>query len=525
MINANTLYLLLPEIVLIGVATWIFLGGALFPHRTSWSWTAAAGVILAAFALFRQHNFGKLLDGSLEREFSGPIVMDGFALAVRWGILIAGLLFVLLASQSEDDPPAAEYTGSLLLIVAGLMLTAVANELTLLFLGLELVSIPTYVVLYLGRRDAAGQESTIKYFFLSILSSALLLYGFSFLYGVAGSTQLSILYERLKENSDAVHALLPAAHLGLVLVFVGLGFRMAAVPFHFYAPDVYQGASNANAGLLSTLPKIAGLVGLTRVIVASMPESGDATGHMGWKIAVAVAVLTMTVGNLLALWQDNVRRLLAYSSIAHGGYMLIGVAVALAGGPEGLSAALLYLAVYIVATTGAFAALAYLGRRGRQIDGLDELAGLGKTHPLIASALVLFMFSLAGVPPLAGFWGKFNLFFNALGGSMPENLRTWFIVLAVIGVLNSAISLGYYLRVVATMYFRPPLAAHKGQGGLGAFSATLICAVLALALGLFPGPLTDVTRHAGHAALLVAPAESATPAKLGQLEVPAALPR
>ncbi len=528
MTDSNTINLLIPEILLVLMATWIYVGGAFFPSRKSWSWTAAGGIALAAVALYRQQLPNYSLGETSVPVLLGPIVQDGFGLAVRFGILIAGFLFVLLSSQSEEDPPTPEYTGSLLLVLAGLMITSVAADLTLLFLGLELVSIPTYVLLFLGRRDGAGQEATIKYFFLSILSSAILLYGFSFLYGVAGSTQLSALYNRLSENSETVVALMPALHLGLVLVMAGLAFRFAAVPFHFYAPDVYQGTSNVNAGLLSTMPKIAGLVAVTRVVIAAMPEAGAATNHFGWKLAIAMAIMSMTVGNLLALWQDNIRRLLAYSSIAHSGYILVGVAVALAGwrvnnsaaldqqpeGTDGLSAALFYLAVYVTATTGTFAALAYLSRRGRQVDGVDELAGLGRTHRWIAPALALFMFSMAGIPPLAGFWGKFSLFFSTLG-SVPPELRNWFIMLSVVGVLNSAISLAYYLRVVSVMYFRPPLAAPKAQGGMGALAATLICAVLVLVLGVYPAPLARITRSAARAAMIppMPPVIESLPAK------------
>jgi NADH-quinone oxidoreductase subunit N len=387
------------------------------------------------------------------------------------------------------------------------MLVATGYDLVLLFLGLEMVSIPTYVVLYLGRRDASGQEATAKYFFLSILSSALLLYGFSFLYGLAGGTRLDYLHKALSNLphlSDATAAMyLKLAPLAMLLVFAGLGFRMTAVPFHFYAPDVYQGTSHPNAGLLSTLPKIAGLLALVRIIVASMP--GAELQGLGWRIALVMSVLTMTLGNVLALWQDNIRRLLAYSSIAHGGYMLIGVAVGLAtaasGEPSvspkinGIGSALFYLAVYCLATIGAFAALNYLGSQDRQVDGVDELTGLGRTRPLAALALAVSMFSLAGVPPLAGFWGKFTLFTGALevGGA----LRPWFVALAVIGVLNAAIAMAYYLRIIATMYFRAPVTTVKAEGGPGTWLAMVVSTVLVLAAGICPGPAMTAADQAG----------------------------
>ena len=427
MTTTDTIYLLLPEIVLVAMATWIYVGGAFSPIRRSWSWSALSGIGLAALALFRQPaaDAGRRPGGGRQFQFSapflsGPLVIDGFSTVALWGILVAGLLFVLIGTQTEEDPPTAEYTGSLLLIVAGLMITAVANDLVLLFLGLELVSIPTYVVLYLGRRDAAGQESTIKYFFLSILSSALLLYGFSFLYGVAHSTDLVQLSKRMTELApQEIAGLLPAVRLGLVLVLAGLGFRLAAVPFHFYAPDVYEGTSNANAGLLSTLPKIAGLAVLVR-IPGGHARAGGVPSHLGWKLVVAISILTMTVGNLLALWQDNIRRLLAYSSIAHAGYLMIGVAVGLAvRAALGRNARRLLRRRVLPGRlrAGHDRGLCRAGlprpsspptRRRRRIGGLGAFASLGRRGAGRYSCSVCRAFRR-----WPAFWGKFNLFLGA----------------------------------------------------------------------------------------------------------------
>jgi NADH-quinone oxidoreductase subunit N len=292
--------------------------------------------------------------------------------------------------------------------------------------------------LSLGRRDPAGQEAAVKYFYLSILSSGVLLYGLSFLYGTTGTMQIA----------DALHP--PAAtgfdllsKLAMVLVVAGLCFRVTAVPFHFYAPDVYQGTIQANAALLSVLPKAAGLVALVRLVVIGMPEIGP----YAWKIFLVISIVTMTLGNVLALWQENVRRLFAYSSIANAGYMLIGLAVGLASGTasgfwDGVGATFFYLCVYAAATLGAFAVFAYLGRERQQVESVDELAGLGRTHPMMAAALAVCMFSLAGLPPAAGIWGKLMLFGSALNVQSAEGgpLRPWFIALAVVGVLNAAVA-------------------------------------------------------------------------------------
>lgn len=474
-----TIQLLTPEIVLIAAAVAIYMGGAFFDARRLWSWIAGGAVALAAAALWTQH--GPAVAG-------GPLNLDSLAWHGRWLALGVGLLLVLLASRPLSFEGTSEYVASLLLTVAGLMLVVGAGELVLLFVGLELISIPTYVLLYLSRRDAECQESTVKYFFLSVLSSAILLYGFSFLYGVAGSTDLTAVRAMLGDPATLPTGFTAFAKLALALIFAGLCFKIAAVPFHFYAPDVYQGTTHPNAALLSVVPKAAGLVAMVRILVVAMPGMEP----YSWRVVLVVSMLTMTLGNVLALWQDNLRRLLAYSSIAHAGYMLIGLAVALATGNapgdwNGVTAMGFYLATYAAATLGAFAVLEHLGRPERRIDGVEELAGLGRTRPLAAALLDVFMFSLAGVPPLAGFWGKLLLFGSAL--SVDSGEQWWFTGLAIVGVLNAAIAAAYYLRIVAVMYFRTPLATPRAEGGLGAWCAAVACAVLVVVIGLYPGPL------------------------------------
>ncbi len=275
-------------------------------------------------------------------------------------------------------------------------------------------------------------ESGTKYFFLSVLSSGLLLYGFSFLYGSAGSLSLVEIRSALASSGELTGTA-AFAPLALVLIFAGLGFRLTAVPFHFYAPDVYQGTTNPNAGLLAVAPKIAALVALVRIAGVAMPG----TERLGWQVALALAMITMTLGNVLALWQNNVRRLMAYSSVAHAGYMLIGLAVgfAVSGGAaeatnfDGIGAAFFYMLVYAAATAGTFAALTYLGGDDGELDTVDQLAGLTRNHPKTALAMAIFMFSLTGLPPLAGFWGKFTLFTGALGHRRPHARRKQLVAL------------------------------------------------------------------------------------------------
>lgn len=494
--SSDTLIFLLPEIILIIVASLVYVVGAFVERPALWTWVGAATIVAAAVPLF-SNDAGTVGTG---------VATDELALFTRALSLGAGLLLVLLSARSADPRLAAEYVGSLLLTVAGAMLVGTAQDLVLIFLGLELISIPTYVLLYLGRGSSAAKESAAKYFYLSILSSAVMLYGFSFVYGVGGSTSLVEVRASMTAALAEPTKFLELASLATVLLFAGLGFKIAAVPFHFYAPDVYQGTNYANAALLSVLPKIAGLVALVRIVAVALPGEEST----GWRLAMILAALTMTVGNVLALWQDNLRRMLAYSSVANVGYMLIGLAVGLVSAErsetpalDGIAAMLFYLVAYIVATMGAFAALAYLGRPDRQIGLLDELAGLFKTQPLIACCLAVSMFSLSGIPPLAGFWGKFALFFGALtipGEPGGESIKLWFVGLAVLGALNAAISAGYYLRVIAVAYFRPPRGALPAMGGAGPWMVAVICAVLTIGLGFVPRPLWEHSNEASRQA-------------------------
>jgi NADH-quinone oxidoreductase subunit N len=478
-----TLRILTPEIILIVAAVAIYLGGAFFTApsaRRTWSWIAGVAMALAA-AFLAMQPASVVADGSFS--------LDALAWFGRWMALGFGGLLVLLASRPLESDDTPEYVGSMLLTIAGLMLVAGANELILLFVGLELISIPTYVLLYLGCRDARCQEATVKYFFLSILSSAILLYGFSSLYGAAGSTELSSIRAVLSSATAMSAGFAPFVKLAFVLIFAGLCFKIAAVPFHFYAPDVYQGTTYPNATLLSVVPKAAGLLVMVRLLVMSMPS----VGPQAWQVVLVISILTMTLGNVLALWQDNLRRLLAYSSIANAGYLLIGLAAALAtgnaSGPwNGVAALGFYLTAYAAATIGAFAVLEHLGRADRCLDGVEELAGLGRTRPLASALLALFMFSLTGVPPLAGFWGKLLIFGSAINVGGP-----WFIALAIVGALNAAVAAAYYLRIVAVMYFRTPLATPQAQGGRGAWWAAIVCALVVVVIGNVVDPALLMT--------------------------------
>jgi NADH-quinone oxidoreductase subunit N len=510
-VETNTLIMLMPEIFLVLLATWMFVGGTFANSRTFWSAYAAISYIIVGYILFRhgQHFEGVFGAGDAYAP-RGPLAYDLLGYVLRWLALAVGLLSTLSVSHSLRKIVTCETLGLIMLAVAGSMIVAQANELVLIFVGLELISIPTYILLFIGRAGRAGAEATAKYFFLSILASALLLYGFSFLYGMTGTTTLfnsgdaPSIREALAEQVQSDNPLMILAPLALVLIFAGLGFRMAAVPFHFYAPDVYQGTTNVNAGILAVLPKIAGGVLLLRLAAVALPPS---MAISAWPFMLVIAILTMTIGNVCALWQTNLRRMMGYSSIAHAGYMLIGLTVAIAtrslgdGQPSfgGMTALVFYLIIYAFGALGTFAVLAHLSSDDREVSTVEELAGLNKSRPTAAGLMAVFMFSLAGIPPLAGFWGKLTLFNSAVSVALnveDSTLSTWMIVLAVAGSLNAAIAAAYYLRVVAAMYFRPATVTFSRPGAVGGLAAAAICCVVTVLLGLSPESMLRSARQA-----------------------------
>jgi NADH-quinone oxidoreductase subunit N len=487
---AASFALIIPEIVLVAAACLLFIGGTFRASRNLWAFVASASLIVAGVTL----GFTPLSeDSSGPAAYAGPLFNDRLALVISWLAIIGGLVLALVSWHEVPDAQAADYYGCLLLIVAGLALTASSNELVTLFVSLELISIPSYVLLYLPRLSRASQEAAMKYFLLSTFSSALLLFGFSYLYGLAGTTNIPAMLDALTRE-DPAH--LPAVVLiALVLVVAGLGFRITAVPFHYYAPDVYQGVSTGAAALLSFVPKVAGFTALIRIL--GLVDAGKAGNGIGlgdqapiffWILAVA----SMTLGNVLAILQQNIKRLLAYSSVAHAGYMLIGLAVAypLNARSEGLSstdavsAIIFYLAAYGAMTVGAFAVLSFLSHPAQTIEMEDELAGLGQRRPGIALLLGIFLFSLIGIPLTAGFAGKLLLFMNALAESGGyDNLFRW---LALLGAVNAAIGAYYYLRILAKMYLFPPTTAFTKATSIPGLLALLICAAVTIGFGCYP---------------------------------------
>lgn len=441
----------------------------------------------------------------VEATSLAPFLSDSLVSFVRLVTTVTGVVLVLINWNQTSERDAAESHACLLFILAGANLIALANDLVMLFLALELVSIPTYLFLYLARRDRSGQEATLKYFLLSVFSSALVLYGFSFLYGVAGTTNLTALHQVLKNHQ--LTAMPVMLLLSIVSIVAGLAFRITAVPFHFYAPDVFQGTANSAAALLSFVPKVAGFIALVRILgepritVANHWSLAELSGEMLFLLAIA----TMFVGNLLALLQKNVRRLLAYSSIAHAGYMLVGLSVAVstpqinddatavsAGSVGGLPALLFYLGIYGVTTLGVFALIASLSRPERPLETSDDLAGLSKTHPAGAFLAAVLLFGLTGLPPTAGFLGKLTLFLSAWNHGTDLGRR-----LAVCLAINAAIAAWYYLRLIGVMYLQPSRDDTRRATGVPAFVGVSLCAVASIALFFAPDWLWQALQRVG----------------------------
>jgi NADH-quinone oxidoreductase subunit N len=494
----------IPEAVLLVFACVLFVGATLRRGDRHW-WGGVALVGLAATALAAVAQ-PRLSAAELVSTVS-PVWPDDLAVFTRVLALIGGAVLVLISWDEVPDAVAGEFHACLLLIVAGTSLAGAANELITLFVALELVSIPTYVLLYLPRTDRSAQEAAVKYFLLSIFSSALLLLGFSYLYGLTGTTNLPAMLDAFAPAEASAAGPPALALVAVVLIVAGLGFRITAVPFHFYAPDVYEGAPTSGAALLAFIPKVAGFVALIRLLGYS---GADVHASLTLKMHVPLllwilAAITMTLGNVVALWQDNLQRILAYSSVAHAGYMLIGLTTApyLGGAATGgVGAVLFYLVAYGAMTLGAFGVLSLLNSAGRRVETVDDLAGLGRSHPRLALLMALFLFSLIGLPLTAGFTGKLLLFWGAVDvGTQLSGKAGWLYgLLAVVGMLNAATGAYYYLRIIAVMYLRTAIHPLGQPRSRPAWVALWACAAVTVWLGVYAQPLQPLVRSAAAAA-------------------------
>lgn len=466
---------LLPEIILAVAAMAVLMYGVFTPETEGSAqtagWLAAAVLVAAMLAVMWQPHGGAFFEGSF--------VVDSFARFMKVLMLIGAAATLILAFNEFRDQKTLkfEYPVLILLATTGMMTMISAGDLITLYLGLELQSLALYVVAAFRRDDVRSSEAGLKYFVLGALSSGMLLYGASLIYGFAGSTGFAAIATAAAAPGAAQNLLLI---FGLVFLLAGIAFKISAVPFHMWTPDVYEGAPTPVTAFFAAAPKVAAMALLVRVSVTAFPGIKPQ-----WQqIMVFLAIASMVLGAFAAIGQTNIKRLMAYSSIANVGYALIGLA---AGTAEGTQGVLIYMAIYVVMTVGAFACILSMRRNDGAVEDISALAGLAQTNLPMAFALAVFMFSLAGIPPLAGFWAKFYVFLPAV--------QAGFYTLAVIGVVASVIGAYYYLRVVKIMFFDDPaeklLPPRVTEGAVMALTALLV-----LFYVVRPGPLVDAAAAA-----------------------------
>jgi len=467
------------HLVVAGIVVMIldpFLG----PTRKRWlGWVAFVGALLALFSVHVAYD-------SRGPAYDNLISTDVFSIFVHAVVILAALLAILgsLDYLEREGIQRGEYYALILFATAGMGILAGANELVTAFIGLEMSSISTYVLVGFRRRSTESNEASMKYFLLGSFATAFFLYGIAMVYGATGTTYVDKVQAMLEGSSTIP----PLAMLGLGLIFVGLGFKVVIAPFQVYGPDVYQGAPTPVTALLSSAPKVATFAAMLRVFYVSF---GMVSEFWFWVIWIS-AVLTLFIGNLAALVQTNVKRMLAYSSIAHAGYILVGFA---ASTTLGVAAVLFYLAAYVLMKVGAFLIVTHLGQRGETRLEIQDYAGLGSKEPVLAACFSLFLLSLLGLPATAGFLGKFFAFQSALDSHSTHG--TAIIWLVVIAAINSVIGAYYYLRVIISMYFAEPAENYVPSSVAPALGfAIFVAAAGTLYLGLLPAQVLDFARTA-----------------------------
>ncbi|MBI3092494.1 MAG: NADH-quinone oxidoreductase subunit N [Candidatus Tectomicrobia bacterium] len=416
--------------------------------------------------------------GTRTSTFSNMFLVDGVALFFKFIFLLATALVILVSLRYLDIEGVnlGEYYAMILFATLGMMIMAAGNELITIYLSLELMVISTYVLCGFIRRDRRSTEAAVKYFLLGIFTSAILLYGMALLYGLTGTTNLTEIGRALQAKNLGAN---PALLLAMIFLAAGLGFKVAAVPFHMYVPDVYEGSPTPIAAFISVGPKAAGFAVLARLFLVSLPAIRPQWGTLLW----VLCVMTMTLGNLVAMKQSNIKRMLAYSSIAHAGYVLIGLVVA---NEIGLASVVLYMFVYAFMNIGAFSMVILMCKRGDRGERIEDFRGLARSHPWAAIAFLVFFLSLAGIPPTGGFIGKFYLFSAAIQAN--------YVWLAVIGVANSALSVYYYFRVTMLMYMSDPSGEIRLTLSPSLVFALAVMVIGTLAIGLYPSPLIAAAR-------------------------------
>ncbi len=523
---------ILPELVILiaaGIALILGLSRNDKVRRTT-QVVAAAGLLVAlyfALGIATSHNtiawyYSFFPDLTACAEGVSPVGLYVGVLACA-----IGFLSILAAwdMPSQSEPAATdrnfrgEFYAMMLFSIAGVSMIGKVNDLILLFIVLELVSIPTYILVTTGRGQIVAQEAGIKYFFLGALSAAIYLFGFSYLYGYAGTTRFGSAVDGtgiagVFARDIAAHTVPMIAVIGLLMVIIGVAYKIAAVPLHFYTPDVYQGAATPVTAFLAFAPKAAGFVAIiTMLDLTGWNFANNGAGPLGAALAgalIVMSVLTMTIGNVLALLQRNVKRMLAYSSIAHSGYMLAGLVAGRAFGAgvydpakDGVSATLFYLGAYSIMNLGAFAVLIYMQGKADAGEEIDDLAGISKTHPVASFAMMICMFSLIGMPFTIGFYAKLYI--------VQSVLATGHTTLAVVVMINAAIAAAYYLKIIAAMYLRDAWNPFSVRRAFVPRIAAFVCTAGVILLGFMPGPLLRISNYPSDTAKTAA---AEAPAKL-----------
>jgi len=470
-------YVILPFVIVAGWGVLLmFVDLFMSDDKRTWApWLTIVGLFAALVVSVSQWNNG---GGTFAVAGGSPMVMvDNFAVFLNVTLVLAGIFSLLISinfleGQALDKP---EYYMLLLFSISGMMLMGMANDLILIFIALELLSIPLYILSGFAWPKLKSEESALKYFLLGAFSSGVFVFGIALTYGATGTTSLPQIFEHISVNS--------ALGVGAIaFLLVGLAFKVGAAPFHMWTPDVYEGAPTSVTAFMSVGAKVAGFAALLRILVVAFPHIGDT-----WVGAVAIlATLTLIVGNVVAIAQSNIKRMLAYSSIAHAGYILIAVAAS-ANSADGVSAALFYMFAYLFSNLGAFAIVIAMEKRDDMGTALDDYKGLWKRSPAMALAMAVFMLSLAGIPPTGGFVGKLFVFRTAVEANL-----VW---LAIVGVITAVISAFYYLRVVYFMFMFEGEAQIEAKPALR--TAVVVMVLVTLLIGVLPGTWFSLAQQAG----------------------------
>ncbi len=466
-----------PELIISAFALVVLLLGVFFPRTGKndyLGYVSLVGIVVAFLYTFP-------IMGTSQYAFNNMIAADGFGVFFKVIFLIIAFLTVLISIgySRRVDIDFGEYYALIMFATLGMMLMAAGTSLITIFLGLETMSIAIYVLAGLMRGDRKSIESALKYFLLGAFATGFLLYGMALIYGSTGTIILEEIAAYIKSKPELLRS--PMIIMGIALLTIGFGFKVATVPFHMWTPDVYEGAPTSITAFMATGVKAAGFAGFIRVFFSALGAFQPDWIAIMWLLAVA----TMTVGNVVAIAQTNIKRMLAYSSIAHAGYILVAF---VAGNELGTASILFYLLVYAFMNIGAFTVVILLGKRGEENVLISDYAGIGFKYPLLGASMTIFMLSMAGIPPLGGFMGKFYIFSAAV--------KAEYYWLAVIGVLNSAISVYYYLRVTVLMYFRE---SEREITGLTFSPASVLAVIISvwgvLYMGIFPSDILALAQR------------------------------